>query len=220
MIGLGSDKKAAHSSFLQVLFVTISSWYFPRSCAFGWIFMQSDSFSVQDDMCGRWMVSRWAGTTSLATKRLCGGREGLPHHSWDLLLLLLALHIYLSPFVQAVPGIPATISTSVPSEIFGSVGGGEELRGGLCVLGRGGVGAWLGVGGAERAFRRSRHPVAAAPTLAKLGLPSPGPAASHSAHQSRRMAGRAKPASESRIGSGGSWAGGRGEGGGGGGVGE
>ena len=96
-------------------------------------------------------------------------------------------------------------SPFVASEIFGSVGGGEEeVRGGLCVLGRGGVGAWLGVGGAERAFRRSRHPVAAAPTLAKLGLPSPGPAASHSAHQSRRMAGRAKPASESRIGSGGS----------------
>ena len=132
---------------------------------------------------------------SPANKRLCGGRPLLPpaivsSSSYSSSSSTSTSLLSLSSLLQAFPALQRAIlpEDPLPCQVLRGVTW-EDDGGGLGVLGRGGVGAWLG-GGAERA---SEVALAAAPTLAKLGLPSPGPAASHSASQHGWRAEQTRP---------------------------
>ena len=141
---------------------------------------------------------RWASQPPLPGQQATVRRKAAAPSCHSLLLLLLLflpllLHIYLptlslhfiKPFLLFRElYCPGTLYPVRFSDVTW-----EDDGGGLGVLGRGGVGAWLG-GGAERA---SEVALAAAPPLAKLGLPSPGPAASHSASQHGWRAEQTRP---------------------------
>ena len=137
-------------------------------------------------------VGSSASPTSPANKRLCGGRPLLPpivssssSSSSSTSTSLLSLHFFK---VSLLFGDLFRLRTPDPVRFFEVTHEDSEGWSGRPWQGRGG-----GVAGRRGRASLSEVALAAAPTLAKLGLPSPGPAASHSASQHGWRAEQTRP---------------------------